>query len=306
MAVYEQTYKRYAGPLTPEWKRFLVIPRHEYRAAFKSKLFTAFFVVCFVPLLVEAILIYLHHNANALGVFRLNVRELIPIDGSFFQTFVGLQGGFAFFVALLVGPPLVSRDLRNNALPLYLCRPFSRAEYVLGKMSVLLILLSLITWIPQLLLFLFQSYLEGFAWFKDNLWMASAIFIGSVVWILLLALLSQAVSALVKWRVIASALLLLIFFVPSVLGEIINQLFLTRWGSLISLGALMKSVLSGLFGTFVRASGHIRITDFDDQVVRDIVLYEPPLWCSWAVLFGVCAICLALLARKVRAYEVVR
>jgi ABC-2 type transport system permease protein len=306
MAVYEQTYKRYAGPLTPEWNRFLVIPRHEYRAAFKSKFFTAFFVVCFVPLLVEAILIYLHHNATALGAFRLSVRELLPIDGSFFQFFVNLQGGFAFFVVLLVGPPLVSRDLRNNALPLYLCRPFSRAEYVLGKMSVLLILTSLITWIPQLLLFLFQSYLEGFAWFKDNLWIASAVVIGSVVWILLLALLSQAVSALVKWRVIASALLLLIFFIPSALGEIINVLFATRWGSLISLGALMKSVSAGLFGTFVRESGRIRITDFGDQVIREIILYEPPLWCSWAALFVVCVICLALIARKVKAYEVVR
>ena len=65
-------------------------------------------------------------------------------------------------MALLVGPPLVSRDLRNNALPLYLCRPFSRTEYVMGKMSVMLILLSAITWVPQLLLFLFQSYLRGF------------------------------------------------------------------------------------------------------------------------------------------------
>jgi hypothetical protein len=82
---------------------------------------------------------------NALGIMKVDMRELIPIDASFFQTFVNIQGGFAFFVALLVGPPLVSRDLRNNALPLYLCRPFSRTEYVLGKMSVLLILLSMIT-----------------------------------------------------------------------------------------------------------------------------------------------------------------
>ena len=52
MAVYEQTYKRYPGPLTPEWSRFLIIPRHAYRGVFKSKLFTAFFVLCFVPLLI--------------------------------------------------------------------------------------------------------------------------------------------------------------------------------------------------------------------------------------------------------------
>src|SRR6476659_9861686 len=180
MAVYEQTYKRYAGALTPEWSRFLIIPRHAYRAVFGSKLFTAFFVICFLPLLVEAILIYLHHNVSALAILKVNVRELIPIDASFFQFWVNFQAWPAYLVMLLVGPPLVSRDLRNNALPLYLCRPFTRTEYVLGKMSVILILLSAMTWVPQLLLFLFQSYLEGFAWFRANLWMASAIVIGGV------------------------------------------------------------------------------------------------------------------------------
>jgi len=304
MAVYEHTYKQYLGKLTPEWSRFLVIPRHAFRDVFKSKLFTAFFVICFLPLLVEAILIYLHHNVSALAILRVNVRELIPIDASFFQFWVNFQAWPAYFVMLLVGPPLVSRDLRNNALPLYLCRPFSRTEYVLGKMSVLLILLSAITWVPQLLLFLFQSYLEGTTWFVENLHLASAIFISSVVWILLLALLSQAVSALVKWRVIASAALLGIFFIPWVFGEVVNQMFLTRWGSIISLGALMRNVTSGLFGTFVQASG--QITRFDGRIGREIVVNEMPLWAAWLALFVVCAICLTLLSRKVKAYEVVR
>lgn len=306
MAVYEQTYKRYTGRLTPEWSRFLIIPRHAFRAVFNSKLFTAFFVICFLPLLVEAVLIYLHHNVTALAVMKLNARELLPIDASFFQTFVNLQGGFAFFVALLLGPPLVSRDLRNNALPLYLCRPFSRTEYVMGKMSVILILLSAITWGPQLLLFLLQSYLEGFAWFRANLWIASAIFIASAVWILLLALMSQTVSALVKWRVVASGALLGLFFIPSVFGEFINIVFQTRWGNIVSLGALMKNVTAGLFGTFERVSGRMQVTDFDDNVIREVLLTEPPLWCSWAALFIVCAVCLAILHWKVKAYEVVR
>jgi ABC-2 type transport system permease protein len=306
MAVYEQTYKRYAGPLTPEWSRFLIIPRHAYRAVFSSKLFTAFFVVCFVPLLVEAIFIYLHHNFNAIAAMRINVREIIPIDASFFRTFVNIQGGFAFFVAVLIGPPLVSRDLRNNALPLYLCRPFSRTEYVLGKMSVILILLSLITWIPQLLLFLFQGYLEGFAWLSANLWLASSIFIASFVWILLLALLSQTISALVKWRVIASAAMLGFVLIPSVFGEFINQAFQTRWGNIVSVWALMTSVTNGLFGLFDRVSGTLQIRDFNDNVVREILLIEPPLWASWVALFVISAICLALLSWKVKAYEVVR
>jgi ABC-type transport system involved in multi-copper enzyme maturation permease subunit len=301
MAVYEHTYRRYVGNLTPEWSRFLIIPRHAFRDVFKSKLFTAFFVVCFLPLLAEAILIYLHHNVNALGIFKASAKDLIPVDATFFQFFVNLQGGFAFFVALLLGPPLVSRDLRNNALPLYLCRPFSRTEYVMGKMSVLLILLSAMTWIPQLLLFFFEASLEGGPWFLDNMWMASAIFISSFFWILLLALLSQAISALVKWRVIASAALLGLFFIPSIFGEFINQIFMTRWGNLISLGALTRNVTAGLFGTFVRTTGHIEMIGG-----TEVMMNEPPLWSSWAVLFFICAICLALLSNRVKAYEVVR
>ena len=306
MAVYEQTYKPYTGKLTPEWSRFLTLPRHTLRGVFNSKLFTAFYVICFLPLLVEAVLIYLHHNVTALAIMNVNARELIPIDGTFFQWFVNIQGGFAFFVALLVGPPLVSRDLRNNALPLYLCRPFSRTEYVMGKMSVLLILLSWITWVPQLLMFLFQSYLQGFEWFRSNLWIASAIVIGGLVWILLLALLSQTVSALLKWRIVASGAMLGLVFIPSVFATVVNFIFQTHWANIISLFALMANVTAGLFGTFDRVGGRFQVTDFNDNVVREVLLLEPPLWACWAALFLFSAACLAILHWKIKAYEVVR
>lgn len=302
MAVYELTYKQFLGKLTPDWNRFMVIPRHAFRDVFKSKLFTAFFVVCFLPVLIEAILIYLHHNVNALAIMKVNVRELLPIDASFFHTFVSIQNGFAFFVTLLVGPPLVARDLRNNALPLYLCRPFSRSEYVLGKMAVLLMLLSAMTWIPQLLLFAFQGYLEGATWFFANLWIAAAIFMGSLVWILLLALMSLAISALVKWRVVASGALLGLFFIPSVFGEVVNQIFRTRYGSLISINANMRNVTAGLFGQF---QPEVMISDFDGANFARVALSEPPLWVSWMVLCLISLACLALLSRKIKAYEVV-
>src|SRR5215813_14245622 len=305
MAVYEQTYKPYTGALTPEWSRFLIIPRHAFRAVFKFKLFTAFYVISFLPLLVEAVFIYLHHNVTALTIMKVNARDLFVIDCSFFQTFVYIQGGFAFFVAVLLGPPLVSRDLRNNALPLYLCRPFSRTEYVLGKMSVLLILLSFMTWVPQLLMFFFQSYLEGLAWFRDNSWLAGAIVINGIVWVLLLSLLSQTVSALLKWRIVASAAMLGIVFIPSVFGSVfINILFQTKLGDLVSLFALMGHVTSGLFGTYDRVAGRLTVEDFD--VVREIIITNPPLWACWTALFLFCAACLALLSWKVKAYEVVK
>ncbi len=82
---------------------------------------------------------------------------------------------------------------------------------------------------------------------------------------------------------------------------------MTRWGSLLSLGSVVISVTNGLFGLYARMTGAVQIRNFDDDiVVREVVLLEPPLWVSWTVLFLVCAICLAVLSWKVKAYEVVK
>lgn len=300
MAVYEHFYRAYEGESHSAWSRFLVIPRYALREVFKSKLFTTIFILCFIYPLVATILVYLHHNANALALLQINVRELLPIDASFFLTFVKVQGAFAFILTVLVAPPLISRDLSNNALPLYLCRPLSRAEYVLGKMAVVVFLLSLVTWIPGLLIFFFQASLSGFSWLWANLWMIWAIFFGCMVWIILLSLLALAVSSLVKWRVVASGALLGLFFVPSAFGEIVNNFLLTHGGHLISLWATMDSIWRGLFGLFVRETGTVR------GQFGEIALLEPPLWASWLVVTLVYAVCVWLLARKVRAYEVIK
>ena len=305
MAVLERSYKRYEGVLSPEWSRFLIIPRHALRHIFRSKLFTGLYVLSFVAPLIFAILIYLKHNAEALAIMNLNVAAILPIDARFFQAFVVTQGWVGFILALLVGPQQVSRDLTNNALPLYLCRPFSRTEYVVGKMSIVILLLSTMTWVPGEILFLLQSYLEGWSWFSENVPIASAIFLGSLVWILLLALLTQTISALVKWRLAASAGMIGLFFIPSVFAAILNQLLLTHWGNLISLAALIQNVWAGLFGTFVREAAEIQ-TMRGGRVLRSAVMMEPPLWASWFVLFLVCALCLLILSRRVKAYEVVK
>ncbi len=307
MAVFENSYRQYEGRLTPEWSRFLVLPRYALRDVFGSKFFAAVFSLCFIYPLVAAILIYLHHNANAIAIMQIDLNELLPINASFFQYFVEFQSWLAFILTVLVGPVLVSRDLANNALPLYLCRPFSRAEYVLGKMAVLIVLLSLVTWVPGLLLFLLQAYLEGAGWFVSNWWMAGAIFVGSMTWIVLLSLLSLAISAWVRWRVVAGGALLGSFFIPSAFAEIVNALFLTRLGSLISPAALMKNIWRGLFGHFTReVPNYFPVEDGWSRRFIGVVFLEPPLWACWLAVALICLVCLLLLARRVRAYEVVR
>jgi ABC-2 type transport system permease protein len=172
-------------------------------------------------------------------------------------------------------------------------------------MSIVLLLLSTITWVPGLILFLLQSYLEGWSWFTANIPMASAIFLGSLVWIVLLALLTQTISAWVKWRLAASAALIGLFFIPSVFAAILNEMLETHWGNIMSPGLLIHNIWGGLFGTFVRQVGEVREMR-RGVIIRQVLLTEPPLWASWFMLFLICALCLWLLSRKVKAYEVVK
>jgi len=293
MAVYGRSYRRYTGVQTPAWSRFLIFPRYAYETVFKSKLFVGFYALCFLLPFVGLLLIYLHHNMTALSFLDLPAEELkkfLPIDNNFFYIGTWFQGALSFLLVLLVGPALVSPDLRNNGLALYLSRPFSRSEYVLGKMSVLLILLSAITWLPSMLLYFFQAYLDGGAWFANHLRLGFAIFVGSWVWILFLSILTLAVSAWVKWRPVARIALIVIFFVSMGFAGIIAEILHTWAGSLVSPWFVIGSIWTNLFNIPLGNDGDVL----------------PPPAAAWAALIGGGLFCLWLLSRRIRAYEVVR
>jgi ABC-2 type transport system permease protein len=146
--VYKQTYKDYSGTRTTPWFRFLILSRYSYARLFQSKFLVLFLAVCMFYPLGCAVFIYLSHNIPLLTALRLRSGAMPPIDGRFFDVYCVVQGALAFLLTTLVGPTLVAPDLANGAMSLYLSRPFSRTQYVAGKMTILLLLLSLITWIP--------------------------------------------------------------------------------------------------------------------------------------------------------------
>jgi ABC-2 type transport system permease protein len=218
---------------------------------------------------------------------QISAKDLPAISANIYLHFMAFQATLAFLLTAFVAPGLIAADLANNGLPLYLSRPFSRGEYVLGKMWVLLGLQSLITWVPGLLLILLQGSLEGGDWFWQHWRYPFAVFFGFWIWILLVSLVGLALSAWVKWRLAAAALLLGVFFVTAGFGAAINGILETKWGDLLILVEQFRTVWLWLFG--------LPIPDT-----------RTPITSAWAVLIGVCVLCLALLGRKLRAYEVVK
>jgi ABC-2 type transport system permease protein len=286
VAVYKQTYKDYGGARTAAWSRFLILMRYSYVRLFQSKFLVLFLAMCTFYPIACAVLIYLSHNSPALAMLRLQANALPPIDGQFFYVFCVVQGVLALLLTAFVGPSLISPDLANGGLTLYLSRPFSRAEYVAGKMTVLFILLSLITWVPGLLLYAIQASCTGWTWIKPNLWLVGSIVLGPWIWIVVLSLIALALSAWVKWRIAAGACVLGLHFVGAGFAEVINQILRTRKGSLINSGAVIHTVWGALF---------------DCSRGADLSVMQ-----AWIVLGVTCALCLMLLVRRIRGFEVIK
>ncbi len=290
MAVYDHGYRGYSGPLMPARTRFLVISRYGLRDVFASKLFLAFFAFCFAWPLVLLIAMYLRYNAEALTLINLDsadLLEFVQVNTWFFQSvFLRNQLMLGFVVVLVTGPSLVSADLRNRAMPLYLSRPLTRTDYVLGKLVVLGVLVSAITWAPGLLLFVIQASLGGREWLLEHWRIAPAMVVVSAVWILCMSLPMLAIAAWVKWKPWARIVFLGLIVSGSALGEFYKAFYDSWLGSMVVAFDVADALSDAVFGA--ESPGAM------------------PAAAAWAAAAALAALSAALLYRRVRAFEVVK
>jgi len=293
MAVYKRRYNPYTGALTPEWSRFFVLTRYAFADLFKSRFFVLLLVLSLVPSLFFAGYIFIANNKTVQLLMQLRSADLFSVEAQYFTIIMIVQTQLAFLLNCWVGPVLIAGDLTNGALPLFLSRPFSRADYVAGKLAVLGLLLSAVTWVPCLLLFSLQAGLAKGGWIWSHLWMVVPIVLCSAIWILMLSLISLAVSAWVKLRIVATGVIFISFFIPAGLGEMFNSIIGTHWGRLLNFSYMFRLILakgfrerSGLLGPFG--------------------WNEIPVPAAWGVLIFVCLLSLVILTARLRAREAVR
>jgi len=285
MAVYERIWRRYQGDLTPLRWRAGVITKYALAEAFSSRIFTAFYVLCLLPTLIGVFLVYLSHNVSLLKQVGLTEEFMGGLTAVFFQFLFLWQALPAFFVAVIVSPSLIAADISNNALSLYLSRPVDRRDYVLGKMAVLGLLLSPITWMGGLLIFVLQAYLEGGGWGGENWRIGTAYLVGHLTWIVVISLLTLAISAWVRFKPAARGALFGIIFILSGFAEAINAVTGTSVGDLIHLTRAIVNVVMSIFGAPTHG--------------------DLPIALNWLTLIATSLLSIWMLHRKLRAHEVV-
>jgi ABC-2 type transport system permease protein len=286
MAVYKRGYRRYDGPLTGRWTRFMVLPRYAWRRLYQQRLVLLLTMAAFIWPVLCAGFVYLTNRVELLQGLEPEFREFIKVDGRFFSIFMYVQGACAVFLSALAGPGLVAPDLANNALPLYLTRPITRWGYALARLTVLVGMLSVVTWIPGLLLFGLQVSLAGGWWFLANWTLGAGMVAGFLLWLLVLGLVAMASSAYVKWRVVAGAVSLAFFFILTGVSAMIDEVFRVTWGHILDPAWSVNRVWAMLLG--VEA------------------LEGPGAWESLVALAVYVLLLVAVIERKLRPVEVVR
>lgn len=234
MAVYKRGYQRYTGPRAGHLERLLVLPREAWRRLSSQRIVTALLALSCVWPLLCALFIYISNHTELWAGLDRGFSRMLAVDSAFFLTFMKVQSVFSVLLAALAGPGMISPDLGNQGLALYFSRPISRLEYTLAKMSALVWLLSLATWVPGLVLFVMQASMAEAGWLAANWRLCAGLVLGFWVWVALAALVALASSAWVKWRLIAGAVVLAFFFVLSGIGVLVNAIFRVEWGDLIN------------------------------------------------------------------------
>src|SRR5438309_1203500 len=137
MPIHDQGYRRYGGDKAPRGQAWMVIARNGIRHMLGKRAFFGLLLISWFPFFVRAVQIYAAANLPQAAF-------LTPTKKTFHQ-FLEQQSFFVFVITVYVGAGLIANDRRANALQIYLSKPLTRWEYIIGKLSVLITFLLTMT-----------------------------------------------------------------------------------------------------------------------------------------------------------------
>src|SRR5262245_18898045 len=166
MHLFDQGYQHWQGELAGHGWRWLAVTRQGVRAQWTSRFTRIVVYLALLPALVLALVLIawglLEQQAEIIRpvfAFLRLPREMMegpkafrqPIWNAAFHFFFMTEMFFSMILVMLVGPSLISQDLRFNAMPLYYSRPVRRWDYFVGKLGVIGFFLAMVAVVPAVL-----------------------------------------------------------------------------------------------------------------------------------------------------------
>lgn len=240
MPIHDQGYRRYLGERLPRGRAWMVIAGTGIRTMIRRRGFVVLLLVAWFPFFVRAVQLYASAN--------LPQASFLAFDAGTFRQFLGQQGLFVFFVSVYAGAGLIANDRRANALQIYLSKPITRGEYIVGKLTILAAFLLFVTWLPAMLLLILQGLFAGsFTFLTSHLYLVPAITLFACIDVAASATAMLALSSLSKSsRYVGIVYAALMFFSSAVFG-VLQAAGGQRW-SWISMTSNLDQIADHIFG----------------------------------------------------------
>lgn len=290
MTIREKGYAHWDGEFKDTRFRWGPISRYAIKLSFRRKFFKFLFFSTLVPALFTLTMIYvserlgdfafLTNDTDALSFFEVN-----PV---FFMRY--FSEWLLFMIVLLLvfcGAGLIADDLKYNSLQLYFSRPLTKKDYVLGKASVIVFFLSLITVVPGLVFVVMKLLFAGsFQFLRQFPWLPFSVVAYSAFIILFFTFYTLLLSSLNKNRRYVAVLIFGLYIFTDILFGIFHGIFRNPYFALLSIKNNLKQVGAVLFGQ-------------DPQ-------YDIPWVLSLLILAAFCTFSAFVLNKKIRGVEVVK
>lgn len=309
--VADLTYRGYDGPLYARSFRWRVVALSILRSALRKPAFWLLAAASTIPHLFVVFQVFMSSLMPA-GASREN-----PFLGSgvgskyalyFHQAITSQSFFWLFLLALLVGAGSIAADNRANALLVYLSKPLTKTDYLVGKWAGLFATLALVTVGPALLLYvycLFTFQSEGFL--REEPLLIVRLLGAALVPPIVHASLLLGFSAWNRSPAVAGACYAGVYFVSFVAA-------MTAWGVLhrgdFAKGVLVRhlSVAGAIDGTVQNILGvGIRVMKWQRRQGPTWIELQPPDFAVVLLLALGLAVAGVVAARlRIRAVEVVR
>lgn len=183
--IADLSYRGYDGPLKMRAVRWWIIAVTTMRSALRKPVFWVAVAMCLLTFLFQAVMLYFEMRLPA-------IMRMDPMTGQtaqikfalrFFSAQCGQMNAFGqLLIALLVGAGSIAADNRANALLVYLSKPLSKSDYLLGKWMGIFLTIFLITIIPGLIFFTYCALsFTADEFFKPDPWLFARMLLAATI-----------------------------------------------------------------------------------------------------------------------------
>ncbi len=293
MPIFDQGYQHWDGAMAGHAWRWLAITRQGVRSQLRKRFTRVWLLLSLAPALVlaSALVVWglLEQGSSLLEPIAPLLRGLpeelragpaafrVPFWTMAFDRFLSVQTFFAMILVGIVGPDLISQDLRFNAMPLYLSRPMRRIDYFLGKLGVIALFLAMVTVVPAVL-----AYVVGlaFSFQLSVLRDTGRVLLGAIgfglLFMLSAGMLMLAISSGSRSSRMVGALWLGLWLVSSISAGVLIETVERDWCPLVSYTSNLARSREELLGTQDARNEFLYLAMRARETARDVARSAMP------------------------------